>query len=1185
MPRDLNYGQKWFMDKMTVAGYQVKTSGQCFGVARMGMNAFLANDMTTFLSRMEFIKKQDDSYFLALSSERVRLGDKVKKGDEFSPLDISEFFDGVQLMQEPFSYEHLFKQKSGTQFDLVAQEYVMPQGFIEDKDKIPEKVDEFNNAFNQEELTQYLNLLQEGIDVPTSIQLISSNHAIEINYDPEINCWYMVDANQLSIADKKWSDNSELASAIIKGFKAGHEGPDNAIFYSQIYTQKANVSALQDSLEKLKENKAWKSIHEVTEQRSKRKDAFDGSWLKLAKRSWAPETIKNLIHVGADVDESTSNELLELAVENGNANLVEELLEKGVNPSKKNIKGETPLFKAAANGHAKTVKVLLDGDIMQLSDKNKEGETALFIAAKNGHIDIVNELIERGAYIHDFNRNAESLMYVAAKNGQYEIVQELMDKGAVFAGEERNKALFIAAKNGHAIYKKLIENKKDANLEEDGERLLITAAKNGHHEIVKRLLKKGAKFEKEERKNVLFIAAKNGHYEILKELIKKKDANLEEDGKNLLITSVENGHANIVKKLLKKGFSLTDTNKEDEALLEIAVKGGHLDVVNLLIDKGAKLSQENTKGQTLFDLAIDGKDKAMLTRLLEEKIDDINEKDGNGETLLQKAVRRRHVGVVEALIDAGADVNQEYNDGETPLLIAAKTKNTILVKALLEKGANINQQDKNGLSPLHIALNNNHKNLARLLIAKGADINQQDENGFSPLHIALNSNHKNLASLLIAKGADINQQDENGFSPLHIAINKNRATLFYLLIEKGVDVNQQDEKGCSPLHVAVENGHGNMAKALLDSGADVTQINKDGETPLHIAVKNGQYKVVKALLDSGADMTQKNKDGLPSLHVAVKNGHNKIAKLLMKRGADINQKDEKGCSPLHFAAETDSKKLVKLLIEKGADINAQNNDKQTPLHLAAVNGTLDVFEQLLKNGANLKLKNNKGQTPLEMAKEQGNKQVVDLMQLPESANNIFDRLRALAVFKNASPKLEKSLGKATLKDEKMDEYINSQKALLNDDKATGKEKLKILARLESLATNLKGQKAALQFCQKKVRQFIDKKSVFTMGMQKKAKLIAKALCDIPVEDRVHLSSTEDLPGSVLNLHKALATHRHPFRSNCIHTDGIANKKNMKVDEKKAPRSYKEFKHCLQCEKLKDAANQEEYQSEGERRTL
>ena len=80
---------------------------------------------------------------------------------------------------------------------------------------------------------------------------------------------------------------------------------------------------------------------------------------------------------------------------------VKKLLADGVNVDSKDFLNlfETPLMKAAKQGHLEVVKLLIENKA-DFNYKNFRGENALFLACESGHFEIVKFLIEIGSSVN-----------------------------------------------------------------------------------------------------------------------------------------------------------------------------------------------------------------------------------------------------------------------------------------------------------------------------------------------------------------------------------------------------------------------------------------------------------------------------------------------------------------------------------------------------------------------------------------------------------------------------------------------------------------------------------------------------------------------------------------------------------------------------------------------------------------
>lgn len=124
-----------------------------------------------------------------------------------------------------------------------------------------------------------------------------------------------------------------------------------------------------------------------------------------------------------------NHELFE-AAKNGNLAIVNKLLEKGADPNKETINGETPLYIASQYNNPEVVEVLLEKG----ADPNKAttdyGETPLFIASVFNHSRVVEALLNHGANVDQAINNGSTPLYIASQEGHRELVEALLKKGA-----------------------------------------------------------------------------------------------------------------------------------------------------------------------------------------------------------------------------------------------------------------------------------------------------------------------------------------------------------------------------------------------------------------------------------------------------------------------------------------------------------------------------------------------------------------------------------------------------------------------------------------------------------------------------------------------------------------------------------------------------------------------------------
>lgn len=194
--------------------------------------------------------------------------------------------------------------------------------------------------------------------------------------------------------------------------------------------------------------------------------------------------------------------------------------------------------------------------------------------------------------------------------------------------------------------------------------------------------------------------------------------------------------------LIKKSASLKDIDKKYR---------GELILLNLMISESYSLL--NNYLDDILDLGID--------------ID--ADPDFDGVTALSLACLRRHLPVIERLINAGSSVNKIDSSGSSLLMAMTMLGFTDVINLLIKKGADLNFKNKNANQALHLAFMHHQEDAALLLIKKGADINAQGFEGMTPLHLAIKNQDVDSINILITQGANINFQNNLGKTPCDLA--------------------------------------------------------------------------------------------------------------------------------------------------------------------------------------------------------------------------------------------------------------------------------------------------------------------------------------------------------------------------------------------------------------------------------
>uniref|UniRef100_A0A672I522 Kinase D-interacting substrate 220a n=1 Tax=Salarias fasciatus TaxID=181472 RepID=A0A672I522_SALFA len=316
-------------------------------------------------------------------------------------------------------------------------------------------------------------------------------------------------------------------------------------------------------------------------------------------------------------------------VEEENLAAIKAHLDKFKDVDSRSDNGQTPLMVAAEQGNLEIVQELIRrGANVNLDDV--DCWTALISAAKEGHIEVVKELLENNANLEHRDMGGWTAVMWAAYKGRTDVAQLLLERGANpnITGQYSVYPIIWAAGRGHAdIVDLLLQHGAKVNCSDKyGTTPLIWASRKGHYDSVMHLLSNGADVDQEgaSGETVLIGAVRGGHVEIVRALLNKyADIDVRgQDGKTALYWAVEKGNATMVRDILQCNPDTESCTKEGETPLIKATKMRNMEIVELLLDKGAKVSAVDKKGDTPLHIAIRGRSRKLAELLLR------NPKDG-----------------------------------------------------------------------------------------------------------------------------------------------------------------------------------------------------------------------------------------------------------------------------------------------------------------------------------------------------------------------------------------------------------------------------------------------------------------------------------------------------------------------------------------------------------------------------
>jgi ankyrin repeat protein len=527
----------------------------------------------------------------------------------------------------------------------------------------------------------------------------------------------------------------------------------------------------------------------------------------------------------------------------------------------------------------------------------------------------------------------------------------------------------------------------------------------------------------------------------------------------------------MVARLLKAGASPDCVDSEGTPLLFVYILRDRIDCAKLLLDAGA-VDRPNRYGWTAWMYARANSNQAAVDLLVHA------ERESESDTAffeLLKAAGHGDLDRVKTLVAEGCPLDAINWNGETALFVATAKKHVDVVQFLVEKGANPTIVTKARISALTCAFFNDDYDLARLLLHAGAPIDERpgfckslhnalkkpatlqriiearptidcaDTYGQTPLYLACGYNMIESAKLLLDAGASPDGSRNGEHIPLQIAAARGHAEIVRMLIKAGAEIDLRENTLLyTPLlsvcdkYNATDPERGEVALALLEAGADVMAVGRHQitGTPLKIAqsAKNQpcidvlkkwllddkretNSEVLTALIEFGeidrakdrmlrADPSTLSQGPRPPWIAALERNDPELAEWMLERGVDPKCNDgigslyraigkgwhplvsrllargadpnESDAAPLRQAASRDDIDMMEMLAAAGAKLDLRRAGK-TPLMAAARAGAIEAVRWLLARGADPNIRGWKGATALEVAREAARNEVVALL--------------------------------------------------------------------------------------------------------------------------------------------------------------------------------------------------------------
>ncbi|MDZ7937217.1 MAG: ankyrin repeat domain-containing protein [Rhodoferax sp.] len=184
-------------------------------------------------------------------------------------------------------------------------------------------------------------------------------------------------------------------------------------------------------------------------------------------RKWIKKPLYLIVLIGFSCASSGSYEDFFRAITSNNADAVQQLLERGVDPNTPNPAGVPALVVALKIPAFEVAEALLKRPDIQVEVRNALDESPLMLAALQGSLEICQALIQRDA---DVNKPGWTPLHYAATNSHTAVMQLLLDNHAYIDAASPNGStpLMMAAMYGNSsAVKLLLEGGADPTLKND----------------------------------------------------------------------------------------------------------------------------------------------------------------------------------------------------------------------------------------------------------------------------------------------------------------------------------------------------------------------------------------------------------------------------------------------------------------------------------------------------------------------------------------------------------------------------------------------------------------------------------------------------------------------------------------------------------------------------------------------
>jgi ankyrin repeat protein len=208
------------------------------------------------------------------------------------------------------------------------------------------------------------------------------------------------------------------------------------------------------------------------------------------------------------------------------------------------------------------------------------------------------------------------------------------------------------------------------------------------------------------------------------------------------------------------------------------------------------------------------------------------------------------------LLKHGTDIEARDTDDWSPLERATTNGHVEVTRVILEHGANVNAQDIKRCTSLYWILDWGRSAVAQVFLRHGADVKARNEDNETPLQYSIQVMKWSLG--FSGTVQMLTALDFKNRTLLHLASELGRVGTARVLLERGVDANASDANNATPLHLAsgsnyLYEGLLDIVRLLLQCGSDIHARDKESQTPIMRATAEDYHDILRLLLEHGGE--------------------------------------------------------------------------------------------------------------------------------------------------------------------------------------------------------------------------------------------------------------------------------------------------------------------------------------------